>query len=40
MKRKKLSVLTACLALLLGLLAGCGGGDEAEITAEDFYGCW
>lgn len=40
MKRKKLSVLAVCLALLLGLLAGCGGGDEAEITAEDFCGCW
>ena len=40
MKRKKLSVLAVCLALLLGLLAGCGGGDDAEITAEDFYGCW
>ena len=40
MKRKKLSVLAVCLALLLGLLAGCGGGDDAEVTAEDFYGCW
>ena len=40
MKRKKLSVLAVCLALLLGLLAGCGGGDDTEITAEDFYGCW
>lgn len=39
MKRKKLSVLAVCLALLLGLLAGCGG-DDAEVTAEDFYGCW
>ena len=40
MKRKKLSVLAVCLALLLGLLAGCGGGDDAEFTAEDFYCCW
>ena len=39
MKRKKLSVLAVCLALLLGLLAGCGGG-KAEVTAEDFHGCW
>ena len=35
-------MLAVCLVLLLGLLAGCGGGDgdETEITAEDFYGCW
>ena len=33
-------MLAVCLVLLLGLLAGCGGGDDAEITAEDFYGCW
>ena len=40
MRVRKLSALLLSLAMLLGLLAGCGGGDEAEITAEDFYGCW
>ena len=40
MRIRKLSALLLSLAMLLGLLAGCGGGDEAEITAEDFYGCW
>ena len=35
-------MLAVCLVLLLGLLAGCGGGDgdETEITAGDFTGCW
>ena len=40
MRIRKLSALLLSLAMLLGLLSGCGGGDEAEITAEDFYGCW
>ena len=35
-------MLAVCLVLLLGVLAGCGGGDgeETEITAGDFTGCW
>ena len=40
MRVRKLSALLLSLAMLLGLLSGCGGGDDAEITAEDFYGCW
>ena len=40
MKIRKLGALLLSLALALGLLSGCGGGNEAEVTAADFTCCW
>lgn len=38
MRRSVLALLIAALALVLGVAAGCGGGDEASPTAETVEG--
>ena len=38
MRRSVLALLIAVLALVLGVAAGCGGGDEASPTAETVEG--